>query len=86
MLKQKISRFTALLAVIVIGAVGVAGLSSSPVSAQSVKDNSDNSIIKGGVSSASDLVIKARANNPSDLQAVFSKFNLTPDKYDQFAR
>lgn len=51
-----------------------------------VRDNSDNSIIRGGALSAQEFVDKARANNPADLQAIFSSYGLTPDEYDRFLR
>jgi hypothetical protein len=73
------------LALTVLGVVAVGGFNSKPVSAQAaVQDCSANSIIKCGVTSASDLVTKATANNPPDLQAIYTKFNLSPDRYADF--
>lgn len=49
-----------------------------------VRDNSANSIITGGAVTPQEFIQKARANNPADLQAVFSQYGLTPAEYDRF--
>lgn len=74
-------------ALAILSVVAAAGFSpSQPVQAQAaIQDCSDNSIIKCGASSPADLVNKIRANNPADLQAIYTKFNLSPSQYDTFA-
>lgn len=66
-------------------ALGIASVPTGSASAAAGGDCSDNSIVRCGVSSAHDMVAKARANQPDDLQAVYSKFGVTPDAYDAFA-
>ncbi len=62
-------------------------LAGQRVEAQAmVQDCSTNSVVRCGASSAADLIAKIRANNPNDLQAIYSHFKLTPDKYDAFIR
>lgn len=58
----------------------------TPVQAQSaaVRDNSANSIIQGGALTPQEFIEKARANNPNDLQPIFSSYGLTPAEYDRF--
>lgn len=78
-------------AVVLATAVGVALGSFGVAQAQQsqpavVRDNSDNSIVRGGTLSAQEFVDKARANSPNDLQAIFSAYGLTPDEYDRFLR
>lgn len=50
-----------------------------------VQDCKDNSVIKCGAPDARTLVNKAKTNSPSDLQAIYSHFNLKPGDYERFA-
>jgi len=68
-------------------AVAVAGFGTyHKVTAQVVTDCSTNSIITCGAQTPADFIAKLQANNPADLQAIYSGFTLTPDKYADFAQ
>lgn len=65
---------------LVAGAAGMAGAEGM------TRDNSANSIMRGGALSTQEFVQKANANNPDDLQAVYSAYGLEPSEYDRFQR
>lgn len=73
------------------GAVGLGLHTKQNASAASSRDCSANSVnlrnMNGGCGALTprELVADMRQNNPSDLQAAYSKFGLTPAKYDRFA-
>ncbi len=72
--------FAALLAIPVI-ALGVVGYK---VQASTIQDCTVNSIIKCGEQSPSAFISRVRANNPSDLQAIYSDFGLVSSDYSKF--
>lgn len=76
--------------VLATGLVAVIALAAVFMRSQTVLaatgDCSDNSIIRCGASSPADLIAKARANNPNDLQAIYANFKLPVEQYDAFAR
>lgn len=82
--KHKRLSLAALAAAVVSLAVGLAYAPAAHAAPGG--DCSDNSIIKCGVTNATDFVAKARANQPADLQAVYTKFGITPEEYDAFAK
>lgn len=86
MLRSRIANTAAVLSGLVVSVLAIQAVTIQPVSAQSVQDCSPNSIIKCGVSSAADLVAKTKANNPSDLKAIYGRFNLDAAEYDEFVR
>ena len=65
-------------------AVGIAGFGVHRVTAQVVQDCSNNSIIKCGAQTPTEFINKVEANNPADLQDIYSAYTLTPDKYSSF--
>lgn len=71
-------------ALLAIAILGIAGFGVHRVTAQTVEDCSNNSIIKCGAHTPTDFINKLQANNPPDLQAIYSDFTLTPDKYADF--
>ena len=79
--------FTLALAV----SVGLGIASRTTTSAATQRDCSSNSIDHAdygggcGAADAKELVADARHNVPSDLQAIYSHFGLTPASYDKFA-
>jgi LPXTG-motif cell wall-anchored protein len=51
---------------------------------QMVRDTSANSIISGGAVTPQEFIQKARANNPADLQTIYTQYGLTAAEYDRF--
>lgn len=75
------------LAVSALSLLATFGLASHRADAQAmVQDCTTNSIIRCGASSPADLIAKIKANNPNDLQTIYSHFKLTPDRYEAFAK
>lgn len=73
------------------GTVGLGLASNASTSAAVVRDCDTNSIdrvnMNGGCGAAdpAELIKDAQANNPGDLQAIYSHFGLTPAEYANFA-
>jgi hypothetical protein len=73
------------------GTIGLGFASNASTNAAIVRDCDSNSIdrvsMNGGCGAAdpAELVADARANNPGDLQNIYSHFGLTPAEYANFA-
>ncbi len=67
-------------------AAGAFGIVQGVTHAQAamVRDNSNNSIIRGGAVTQQEFITKARANNPADLQNIYNSYGLSAAEYDRF--
>ena len=70
-------------ATFVAAVVGVLSVTSYTLT--SASDCSDNSIVRCGVTTATDFVSRLKNNSPSDLRSIYRAYNLSDKDYDSFA-
>lgn len=81
--KRKIIVITAM--AVFVAVVSGFGVYQAKVSAASVQDCTTNSIIQCGAQNSSEFITKVKANNPADLQTIYTDFRFPTAHYDAFA-
>ena len=74
-----------------VSAVGLGISTRQHISAAVIRDNDSANSIDGadanggiGAADAAELIKDIKANSPSDIATIYSRFGLTPDKYNSF--